>query len=178
MLVLDREDFTRGARGSACRGTAAHLHLPAMRTATTNPLESSRNPPTESPTAQQLTLTQRGSLGAPGARDTPATLEEIADLPTAALIQPPLISEPFHREGWVYEEKRDGYGWSRTRTAMSVREPRRSLPHRAAGLRQAEQILPTRLSWFETAARVQYGREVAEYPHKITTIGTDLAAGT
>ena len=26
-LVLEREDFPRGARGCACRGTGAHLHL-------------------------------------------------------------------------------------------------------------------------------------------------------
>ncbi len=40
VLVLDREDFPRDARGCACRGTAAHLRLPEMRapTATWPPL--------------------------------------------------------------------------------------------------------------------------------------------
>jgi len=35
VLVLEREGFPRGARGCACRGPGAHLHLPEMRTATT-----------------------------------------------------------------------------------------------------------------------------------------------
>ena len=26
------------------------------------------------------------------------------------------VKHPFHREGWVYEEKSTGGGWSRTRT--------------------------------------------------------------
>lgn len=34
MLVLDREDFTQGARGGACRRAGAHLHLPEKRPAT------------------------------------------------------------------------------------------------------------------------------------------------
>jgi bifunctional non-homologous end joining protein LigD len=33
----------------------------------------------------------------------------MADLPTVALIQPTLVAKPFHREGWVYEEKYDGW---------------------------------------------------------------------
>ena len=32
-------------------------------------------------------------------------------------MQPELASEPFHREGWVYEEKYDGWRCSRTGTA-------------------------------------------------------------
>ena len=31
----------------------------------------------------------------------------MADLPTVLLMQPPLISTPFHRAGWVYEERVD-----------------------------------------------------------------------
>jgi hypothetical protein len=30
-------------------------------------------------------------------------------LPTVSLMQPMLVSAPFHREGWVYEEKYDGW---------------------------------------------------------------------
>jgi bifunctional non-homologous end joining protein LigD len=36
-------------------------------------------------------------------------LEGMAELPTLLLMQPTLISTPFHRPGWVYEEKVDGY---------------------------------------------------------------------
>ena len=42
VLVLDREDFPRGARGRACRGTGAHLHLPEMHS--NRPLDSARPP--------------------------------------------------------------------------------------------------------------------------------------
>jgi ATP-dependent DNA ligase len=40
-----------------------------------------------------------------------AILESVArtTLPTVALMQPTLVSRPFHREGLVYEEKVDGY---------------------------------------------------------------------
>jgi len=34
---------------------------------------------------------------------TPATIL------TVALMQPTLIAKPFHREGWIYEEKVDGW---------------------------------------------------------------------
>jgi len=30
-------------------------------------------------------------------------------LPTIDLMQPKLVSRPFHRPGWVYEEKYDGW---------------------------------------------------------------------
>ena len=30
-------------------------------------------------------------------------------LPTVTLSHPTLISRPFHRDGWVYEEKSDGW---------------------------------------------------------------------
>jgi bifunctional non-homologous end joining protein LigD len=33
----------------------------------------------------------------------------MAELPTLVLMQPTLIATPFHRSGWVYEEKVDGY---------------------------------------------------------------------
>jgi hypothetical protein len=32
-----------------------------------------------------------------------------ASLPAIAVMQPTLVREPFHREGWVYEEKYDGW---------------------------------------------------------------------
>jgi len=32
-----------------------------------------------------------------------------ADLPTVALMQPTLVTKPFHRAGWVHEEKYDGW---------------------------------------------------------------------
>jgi hypothetical protein len=37
----------------------------------------------------------------------------MAELPTLLLMQPTLIATPFHRPGWVYEEKVDGRveGW-------------------------------------------------------------------
>jgi len=31
------------------------------------------------------------------------------DPPTVSLMQPTLVSTPFHREGWVYEDKYDGW---------------------------------------------------------------------
>lgn len=33
----------------------------------------------------------------------------LPDLPTVALMQPALVAQPFHRDGWVYEEKYDGW---------------------------------------------------------------------
>jgi len=33
----------------------------------------------------------------------------MAELPTVTLMQPTLVSKPFHREGWIYEEKYDGW---------------------------------------------------------------------
>jgi ATP-dependent DNA ligase len=33
----------------------------------------------------------------------------MADLPTGNLMQPTLVSKPFHREGWIWEEKYDGW---------------------------------------------------------------------
>ena len=33
----------------------------------------------------------------------------MAHLPAVTLMQPTLVHRPFHREGWVYEEKVDGY---------------------------------------------------------------------
>ncbi len=37
------------------------------------------------------------------------TLVMMAPLPAVVLMQPTLIAKPFHREGWVYEEKLDGW---------------------------------------------------------------------
>ncbi len=33
----------------------------------------------------------------------------MAELPTVTPMQPTLVSKPFHRPGWVYEEKYDGW---------------------------------------------------------------------
>jgi bifunctional non-homologous end joining protein LigD len=33
----------------------------------------------------------------------------MAEFPTVLLMQPTLVSTPFHRPGWIYEEKVDGY---------------------------------------------------------------------
>jgi ATP-dependent DNA ligase len=32
-----------------------------------------------------------------------------AGLPSVAVMQPALVAEPFRRQGWVYEEKHDGW---------------------------------------------------------------------
>jgi hypothetical protein len=37
------------------------------------------------------------------------SLDGMADLPTGNLMQPTLVSKPFHREGWIWEEKYDGW---------------------------------------------------------------------
>jgi ATP-dependent DNA ligase len=33
----------------------------------------------------------------------------LPDLPTITLMQPTLVAQPVHRDGWVYEEKYDGW---------------------------------------------------------------------
>jgi bifunctional non-homologous end joining protein LigD len=33
----------------------------------------------------------------------------VPNLPTVNLMQPTLVSKPFHREGWIFEEKYDGW---------------------------------------------------------------------
>ncbi len=42
-------------------------------------------------------------------------------LPTVTLRHPTLVSQPFHREGWVYEEKVDGYRMLAYKDADRVR---------------------------------------------------------
>jgi bifunctional non-homologous end joining protein LigD len=42
-------------------------------------------------------------------------------LPTVTLMQPTLIAKPFHRQGWVYEEKIDGYRMVAYRDGATVR---------------------------------------------------------
>ncbi len=37
------------------------------------------------------------------------TLKRMSASPTVHLAHPTLIARPFHREGWVYEEKVDGW---------------------------------------------------------------------
>jgi bifunctional non-homologous end joining protein LigD len=45
----------------------------------------------------------------------------MADLPTVDLMQPTLVTKPFHRAGWVYEEKVDGWRVLAYKDAASVR---------------------------------------------------------
>ena len=44
-----------------------------------------------------------------------------ATLPTVTLMQPTLVSKPFHREGRVYEEKVDGWRMVAYKVAGSVK---------------------------------------------------------
>ncbi len=44
-----------------------------------------------------------------------------ASLPTVALMHPTQIAKPFHREGWVYEEKVDGWRIVAIKTTGTVR---------------------------------------------------------
>jgi bifunctional non-homologous end joining protein LigD len=42
-------------------------------------------------------------------------------LPTVQIMQPTLVSRPFHLEGWVYEEKVDGWRMVAHKSAAKVR---------------------------------------------------------
>jgi bifunctional non-homologous end joining protein LigD len=57
------------------------------------------------------------------------------DLPTVSLMQPTLVSTPFHREGWVYEEKYDGW-----RMVAYKREDRVQLISRPVGIIPADSL--------------------------------------
>jgi len=83
----------------------------------------------------------------------------MADLPTVLLMQPTLISTPFHRPGWVYEEKIDGYRMmaykqrgsaqlvSRQGKAFTQRFP--ELVKAVAGLGAESVILDTEVAVFD-----------------------------
>jgi len=83
----------------------------------------------------------------------------MADLPTVLLMQPTLIATPFHRPGWVYEEKVDGYRMvaykqggsvqlvSRQGKAFTQRFP--ALAKAVAGLGAESVILDTEVAVFD-----------------------------
>jgi hypothetical protein len=49
-----------------------------------------------------------------------------SNLPTVALMQPTLVSKPFHRPGWVYEEKVDGWRMVAIKAAATFQLPVRT----------------------------------------------------
>jgi bifunctional non-homologous end joining protein LigD len=66
----------------------------------------------------------------------------MANLPTVALMQPTLIAKPFHREGWIYEEKVDGWRMGIYKADRSVKlvsrqgiDHTRRYPHIVAAIR-------------------------------------------
>jgi bifunctional non-homologous end joining protein LigD len=83
----------------------------------------------------------------------------MAELPPLLLMQPTLISTPFHRPGWVYEEKVDGYRMvaykqsgsarlvSRQGKAFTQRFP--ELAKAVAGLGAESVILDTEVAVFD-----------------------------
>src|SRR5262249_54051288 len=50
----------------------------------------------------------------------------VRPLPAVALMHPTLIAKPFHHEGWVYEEKYDGWRVVAYKEAQAVRLIRRN----------------------------------------------------
>jgi bifunctional non-homologous end joining protein LigD len=46
---------------------------------------------------------------------------DLMPLPTVQIMQPTLLSRPFHHEGWVYEEKVDGYRMVAYKAAQTVK---------------------------------------------------------
>ena len=46
-----------------------------------------------------------------------------SELPVVAVRQPTLVREPFHRQGWVYEEKYDGWRMVAYKHGPQVRRP-------------------------------------------------------
>jgi len=69
------------------------------------------------------------------------------NLPIVALMQPTLVSKPFHRPGWVYEEKYDGWRVVAYKNAERVRlvsRNGRDLTPRFRELAAAVGVLPAR----------------------------------
>ena len=87
------------------------------------------------------------------------TLDGMAELPTVSLMQPTLVSTPFHRPGWIYEEKVDGYrmvaykhGGSAQLVSRQGKEFARRFPELAkavAGLGAESVILDTEVAVFD-----------------------------
>ena len=83
----------------------------------------------------------------------------MAELPTLLLMQPTLISTPFHRPGWVYEEKVDGYRLVASKQAGSAQLVSRQgkaftqrfpeLAKAVAGLGAESVILDTEVAVFD-----------------------------
>src|SRR5262249_26697915 len=53
-------------------------------------------------------------------------------IPTVSPMHPTLVREPFHRDGWIYEETYDSLadGGFQTRRPRPTRQPKRSRSHR------------------------------------------------
>ena len=65
--------------------------------------------------------------------------------PTVHLAQPTLVTRPFHREGWVYEEKVDGYRMVAYKSAGKVKlisRNGRDHSQRFAGIAEAIRLIP------------------------------------
>src|SRR5262249_17031669 len=65
-----------------------------------------------------------GATGRAGPRRSPPPPVHcvlMAPLPAMVLMQPTLIAKPFHREGWVYEEKVDGWRMVAYKQGFSIR---------------------------------------------------------
>jgi bifunctional non-homologous end joining protein LigD len=69
------------------------------------------------------------------------------NLPTVALMQPTLVTKPFHRAGWIYEEKYDGWrvvAYKDGRAVRLVSRNGRDLTRRFPELGAAVGALPAR----------------------------------
>ena len=52
---------------------------------------------------------------------SPPILDAVTRFPVVTLMQPTLVHRPFHREGWVYEEKYDGWRMVAYKDGKNVR---------------------------------------------------------
>ena len=83
----------------------------------------------------------------------------MAELPTVSLMQPTLVSTPFHRPGWVYEEKVHGYrmvAYTQRGSAQLISRQGKEFTQRfpelataVAGLGAESVILDTELAVFD-----------------------------
>src|SRR5262245_16372656 len=91
--------------GGATEGSGSCSTRPADGLHTDGPPEEQRNPASRR-SAHSLTrrVSSRGATH-------PAYTDSMAspDIPPIDLMHPTLVTRPFHRSGWVYEEKYDGW---------------------------------------------------------------------
>ena len=84
-----------------------------------------------------------------------------SSLPTVALMQPTLVARPFHRAGWVYEEKYEGaivqgVVGKTTAALLQNREGRRDALHaRLRALTDRPTVSPLRVGPAEIQARLE-----------------------